>query len=192
MPTDTRQRLIDAARQRFYKDGFRNVGVDAILDDVGISKTAFYKHFESKDDLMVGVLGDVDVFLQQHFRQMVRDRGGPSALGQLRAIMDVVEELMGSAEFHGCIFVSAAMEFPMPHDPAHQASAKHKKELEYYFYELAERAGSTTAGELASELCMVIEGAYVTRAITQDPGTIRTARTLADVVISRHVPKREG
>ncbi|GMV26823.1 MAG: hypothetical protein AMXMBFR58_28540 [Phycisphaerae bacterium] len=190
MATDTRQRLIDAARQRFYRDGFRNVGVDAILDDVGISKTAFYKHFESKDDLMVGVLGDVDVFLQQHFRQMVRDRGGPSAMGQLRAVMDVVEELMGSAEFHGCIFVSAAMEFPMPHDPAHQAAAKHKKEIEQYFYELAERAGSSTPGELASELCMVIEGAYVTRAITRDPGTIRIARRLADMVIARHVAAR--
>jgi AcrR family transcriptional regulator len=31
---------------------------------VGISKTAFYKHFASKDDLMVAVLDDVDRFLQ--------------------------------------------------------------------------------------------------------------------------------
>lgn len=188
MATDTRQRLIEAAKQRFYRDGFRNVGVDAILDDVGISKTAFYKHFQSKDDLMVGVLDDVDGFLQQHFRRMVREKGGPSAVGQLRAIMSVVDELMGSQEFHGCIFVSAAMEFPLPHDPAHMAAAKHKKELELYFYELAERAGAARPADLSAELCMVIEGAYVTRALTQEPGTIRVALRLAEVILTRHLP----
>ena len=64
MPTATRQRLIDVAKRRFYHDGFRNVGIDAILADVRISKAAFYKHFESKDDLMVAVLDDVSRFLQ--------------------------------------------------------------------------------------------------------------------------------
>src|SRR5438552_145381 len=89
--TKTRERLVNAAKQRFYRDGFRNVGIDAVLDDVGITKTAFYKHFESKDDLMVAVLQDVDRFLQQTFRQMVRERGGSSAAGQLHAILDVVK-----------------------------------------------------------------------------------------------------
>ena len=56
MPSTTRQRLIEAAARRFYRDGFRNVGIDQVLADVGISKTAFYKHFESKDDLMLAVL----------------------------------------------------------------------------------------------------------------------------------------
>jgi len=56
MPSTTRQRLIEAALKRFYRDGFRNVGIDQVLADVGISKTAFYKHFESKDDLMLAVL----------------------------------------------------------------------------------------------------------------------------------------
>ncbi|MGE5191166.1 MAG: hypothetical protein ACM3U2_01610 [Deltaproteobacteria bacterium] len=41
MPAPTRQRLIEAAIRRFYRDGFRNDGIDQILTDVGISKTAF-------------------------------------------------------------------------------------------------------------------------------------------------------
>ena len=56
MKTPTRQRLVEAATRRFYRDGFRSVGIDQILSDVGISKTAFYKHFESKEDLMLGAL----------------------------------------------------------------------------------------------------------------------------------------
>ncbi len=113
----TRQRLIETAKAHFYRDGFRSSGLDAILADVGISKAAFYKHFASKEDLMVGVLEEVDALLQREFRQMMRDRGGPSALGQLGALVDVVHEEMMQESFHGCIFVGAAMEFPLPHEP---------------------------------------------------------------------------
>ena len=76
----TRQRLIEYSTKRFYQGGFRNVGLDQILDEVGISKTAFYKHFESKDALMLAVLEGQNQWLQATFRQMVRDRGGRAAL----------------------------------------------------------------------------------------------------------------
>ncbi|HRJ48933.1 MAG: TetR family transcriptional regulator [Phycisphaeraceae bacterium] len=190
MATDTRQRLIEAAKSRFYRDGFRNVGIDAILDDVGISKTAFYKHFASKDDLMVGVLDDVNGFLQQRFQRMVKDRGGPSASSQLRAVLEVVKEIIEDQSFHGCIFVNVAMEFPSPHDPAHQAAVRHKKAIEEFVYELAERAGSTRPADLARELCMIMEGAYVTRAVTRDAATIEIARRLAESAFERHLPAR--
>lgn len=190
MPTDTRNRLVDAARQRFYRDGFRNVGIDAILDDVGISKTAFYKHFESKDDLMIAVLDAVGGFIDQEFRRMVKDRGGPSAAGQLAALLDVVEHVIESKDFHGCIFVNAAMEFPSPHDPIHQAASRHKRALEGFVYELAERARARDPALLAQELCMVIEGAYVTRTVTGNPATILIARRLADQSIARQRARR--
>jgi AcrR family transcriptional regulator len=191
MPTDTRQRLIEVATQRFYRDGFRNTGIDAILADVGISKTAFYKHFESKDHLMVGVLDEIDGFLQQQFRQMVRDRGGRGALGQLRAIMDVVQVIIEEDGFNGCIFVNAIMEFPLPHDPVHQAAMRHKHAIEEFVFELAERAGVLSPAALAEELCLVLEGAYVTRSVTGNPATIGIARRLAEQVISRHVPRSD-
>src|SRR4029077_10184237 len=93
MQTPTRQRLIESAVRRFYRDGFRNVGIDQILTDVGISKTAFYKHFDCKDDLMLAALEAQNVWLQNTFRDMICERGGESAIGQLRAVLDVVETI---------------------------------------------------------------------------------------------------
>lgn len=122
MPVTTRERLIEAAIRRFYRDGFRNVGIDQILTDVGISKTAFYKHFECKDDLMLAALEKQNVWLQNTFHDMIRERGGDSAIGQLRAVLDVVETIIESDEFQGCIFVNASMEFPLMHEPAHVAA----------------------------------------------------------------------
>jgi len=56
MPTTTREKLVESALRRFYRDGFRNLGLDQVLADVGISKTAFYKHFECKEELMLAAL----------------------------------------------------------------------------------------------------------------------------------------
>jgi AcrR family transcriptional regulator len=185
----TRQRLITAAKTRFYRDGFRNVGIDAILADVGISKPAFYKHFASKDDLMVGVLEEVDELLQRQFREMVRARGGPSAPGQLRVLLDVIHEEILDASFHGCIFVSAAMEFPLQHDPAHQVALRHKRAIEQFVYELAERAQVKEPHAFSEEMCLIIEGAYVTRSVTGDASTIAIAKRLAEQILARHLPE---
>jgi AcrR family transcriptional regulator len=187
MAAATRHRLIDAAIKRFYRDGFRNVGIDQILTDVGISKTAFYKHFECKDDLMLAALERQNVWLQSTFHDMIRDRGGNTAIGQLRAVLDVVETIMESDEFQGCIFVNAAMEFPLPHEPAHVAAAENRRAIETIICELAARAGARDPRALAQELCLIIEGAYVTRQVTSNRQTIDIARRVADRAIDVHV-----
>ena len=185
----THDRLIDSASRRFYRDGFRNVGIDQVMDDVGISKTAFYKHFRSKDELMLAVLEKQNRWLQETFREMVQERAGAGASAPelLRAVMDVVEQIIENDEFQGCIFVNVAMEFPLPHQPAHVAAAEHKRAIEAYVKELAATAGAADPPALARELCLVMEGAYVTRQVTGDPGTIAVARRIADIVIASHV-----
>ena len=189
MPSATRQRLIEAAIKRFYRDGFRNVGIDQILVDVGISKTAFYKHFECKDDLMLAVLELQNRWLQNTFRDMIQERGGDSAVGQLRAVLDVVETIIESDDFQGCIFVNAAMEFPLMHEPAHVAAAGNKRAIEEIICQIADRAGASDPRALAEELCLIIEGAYVTRQVTGNRQTVDIARRVAERVIAGHVPQ---
>jgi AcrR family transcriptional regulator len=186
--TPTRQRLIDAASRRFYRDGFRSVGIDQILADVGISKTAFYKHFESKEDLMLAALEDHNRWMKETFQAMVRERGGPTALGQLHAVLDVVEHIVDSDEFQGCIFVNVAMEFPLSHEPAHVAAAESKQAIEDIVHTLAVEAGAADPRGLARELCLIMEGAYVTRHVTGNKQTVEIARRVADLVIAAGCP----
>jgi AcrR family transcriptional regulator len=191
MATPTRQRLIDAAVARFYRDGFRNVGIDQILADVGISKTAFYKHFESKDDLMLAVLEHKNLWLQDLLRQTCASRAGRVAGDQLRALFDVVQQFTDSDDFQGCFFVNVAMEFPLPHEPVHRAAAEHKRAIEAVVRELAEQAGAADPQALAQDLCLVMEGAYVTRQVTGNPQAAAIARRVADRVIAGHLEVRE-
>jgi AcrR family transcriptional regulator len=53
---DTRRKLIDTAFELFGRNGFHAIGLDAILDAVGVSKQTFYNHFECKEDLILAVL----------------------------------------------------------------------------------------------------------------------------------------
>jgi AcrR family transcriptional regulator len=187
MSASTRQRLIEAAARRFYRDGFRNVGIEQVLADVGISKTAFYKHFESKDDLMLAALEEKNRWFQGTFREAIRDRGGLTAIGQLRVLLDVVDQIVSSSDYQGCIFVNASIEFPLLHEPAHVAAAQHKRAIEEIVHELAARAAVTDPRGLARDLCLIMEGAYITRHVTGDPETIEIARRVADLVISTHL-----
>ena len=184
MKQPTRERLVESAIRRFYRDGFRNVGIDQVLADVGISKTAFYKHFESKEDLMLAALEMQNCWLQDTFRTMVQERGGPTAIGQLNALMDVVETIIDSDEFQGCIFVNVAMEFPLPHEPAHVLASNNKQAIESFVRQLGAEAGADDPHALAQELCLIMEGAYVTRQVTGNLDTKNIARRLAILVIS--------
>jgi AcrR family transcriptional regulator len=188
MKSPTRQRLVDAAIRRFYRDGFRSVGIDQVLADVGISKTAFYKHFECKEDLMLAALEMQNCWLQDTFRTMIHQRGGPTALGRLHAVLDVVESIIESDDFHGCIFVKVAMEFPLPHEPAHVLASKSKQAIEDIVHALAVEAGASDPRALARELCLIIEGAYVTRQLTGDKRTMDLARRVATLVIQSGCP----
>src|SRR5262245_27771685 len=189
MPSATRRRLTEAAARRFYRDGFRNVGLEQVLTDVGISKTAFYKHFECKEDLVLAALEMKNRWLQETFREMVREHGGPTLVGQLRALLDVANRIIDDDEFHGCIFVNVAMEYPLPHDPAHVAAAQHKQAIEEIIREIAERAGVAEPRQMARELCLILEGLYVTRQVTSDRKSIEIAKRLADLVIAAHLPE---
>jgi AcrR family transcriptional regulator len=190
MPT-TRERLTEAAARRFYRDGFRNVGLDQVLADVGISKTAFYKHFECKEDLVLAALDLRSRWLQQEFRSVIQQYNGASPADQLRALLEVVHKIIETDEFQGCIFVNVALEYPLPHEPAHIAAAQHKREIEEIIRELATRAGATDPRQLARELCLIMEGVYVTRQVSGNKQSIEIARRIADRVIAAHLSEAD-
>jgi AcrR family transcriptional regulator len=191
MPTRTRQRLVEAAIRRFYRDGFRSVGIDQILADVGISKTAFYKHFECKEDLLLAAMELQNKWLQGTFRSMVRGRAA-TAIGQLHAAFDVVEHIIASDEFQGCFFVNVVMEFPLPHEPAHVLASQSKQAIEELMHELSHEAGACDPRGLAQELCLLMEGAYVTRQVTGDKKAVDTARRIARLLIDLRCPAANG
>ena len=137
---------------------------------------------------MLEVLNMHDKWWRDTFAQKLRGFGGDTPRGQLLAVFDVVDELIRSDEFNGCIFVNVAVEFPLAHDPAHQAAADHKQKMEDVLRELASYAGADDPKALAQELSLLMEGAYVTQHVTHNDQTAAIGHRIAEMVIKKHLP----
>src|SRR5262245_2695423 len=66
--SEARQRILETADRLFYQEGVRAVGVDRIIAEAGVAKMSLYKHFPSKDDLILAVLKHREVSVLEFFR----------------------------------------------------------------------------------------------------------------------------
>lgn len=191
-PASTRHRLTMVAHDLFYRDGFHAVGLDRILGEVGVTKTTFYNHFESKEDLVLEVLRQHDRWWRDIFLRMLREHGGDTARGQLLAIFEVLQKLISGDDYNGCIFVNVAVEFPLKHDPAHVAAAQHKRAMEEIIRELAGYAGAEDPARLAEEITLLMEGTYVTVHVTGEMRYADVGQRVLAMIIDKHIPAKGG
>lgn len=191
MASGTRDRLMHAAYEIFSRDGFHGVGLDRILGDVGVSKQTFYNHFESKEDLMLAVLQHRSRYEIDMFHQSLRQRGGLDPAARLYALWDVLDEWFNHDEFRGCIFLTAAVEFPIHSDPAHQAAAAHSRSIQTMLLELATLAGARDPQTLAENLMVLMEGALVVRHVMCNPNAADIARRNAEMLLKQYLPQQK-
>jgi len=119
-----RERLLSVASGLFYGEGIRAVGVERILAEVPTTRATFYRHFPSKDDLVVAYLRRVDAQTRDGVQADIDGAATPTEA--LRAIGDSVAESLAAPGFRGCAFLKAATEFPDPDDPIHRAVLEHR------------------------------------------------------------------
>jgi AcrR family transcriptional regulator len=160
-----RDRLIAMAVELFYRRGFNAVGIDQVIEAAGVTKTTFYKHFESKDELMVAAVQRRDEWESRAWAEAVRRRVGDDPAAQLLGMIDVMDIWFNDPDFVGCMFINAAVEFPNPHDPVHQAAAAYKRRCRDARRDMAVAAGADQASAEAFADCYtaLIEGALILR-----------------------------
>lgn len=164
-PKTGRARLVHAAIELFYSHGFQAVGVDQIIAAAGITKTTFYKHFESKDELVVAAIRQRDEWEMQAWMAAVTKMAGQDPRKQLLAFFDVLDIWFNAPDFRGCQFINAAAEFPNPHDPVHAVAAEHKRKTRDCFRDLAAAAGAAEPEEFADRYTALVEGTLVLRQV---------------------------
>lgn len=185
MAQNTRERLVTVGADRFYQRGFQAVGLDEILDEVGITKTAFYKHFESKDDLIVAVLEHRDQQDMTEWAAFFRDRGGDDPRQQLLAVFDLLYEWFSQPGFRGCLFMNASTEFPDRNHPIHQTAKQHGDKLQAELTRLAAAAGAADADGLSRQVMLLVTGAIAARHAGGDPEAALLGKQTAELLVGR-------
>ena len=107
---DARERLIRTAYELFTRHGLAAVGVDRIVAEANVAKTTLYRHFRSKDELIVAVLERHQQLWLQEWLEPKLSAGGTSAAEQLLAVFDSFEEWFGDNSFNGCLFINSLSE----------------------------------------------------------------------------------
>jgi AcrR family transcriptional regulator len=189
MAISRRDHLLDTALELFYRHGFHAVGIDRILAQSGCAKMTLYKHFRSKNELILAALRRRDERFRAWFVRAV-ERRATAPRERLLAIFDVLAEWFASPDFSGCMFINASAEFGDRDDPIHAAAAEHKRLMFVYVRNLARAAGVTDADDLAGELMLLKEGAIVLAHVAGDRAAARRARAAAEVLVDRDLPER--
>lgn len=190
-PKTGRERLIAAAVELFYRHGFGAIGIDRVIDAAGVTKTTFYKHFEGKDDLMVAAVQRRDEWESQAWNRAVRKIAGDDPVRQLLAMLEVMDLWFNDPDFHGCMFLNTAIEFPNPHDPVHQAAAAYKRRTRDHFRDLARTAGANAMGAETFADCFaaLIEGALILRQTHGRNDAARAVRPAVEHLIGAYLLK---
>jgi AcrR family transcriptional regulator len=169
-----RERIIEAAAELFYAQGIRAVSAEKIIARVGITKVTFYRHFPTKDKLVVAYLER-----RARWERDAVEAARRATAGQVSEAFRLIVEGIGaescSPGFRGCPFINAAAEYAEAKHPVRQVVDAHRRWFKATTEEMLQEVGVTDAPGAADQLMMLRDGAMVAGYL-DDPQTI--ARSL--------------
>lgn len=177
-----REKILDVAADLFQTRGINSTGVDTIVAVAGTTKMTLYKHFKTKEGLILEVLKRHN----QEFRNWLVQRLSESSKApdkKLQVLFDCIEEWMAAPDFRGMPFLKASAEFPNEENPVHRLSTEQARQFRQYLATLAQEAGAGDPETLALQLSMLIEGAMLAEQMRRGSGAAKQAKKAARVLI---------
>ncbi|CAN5168597.1 TetR/AcrR family transcriptional regulator [soil metagenome] len=150
-------RILETANVLFYEEGIRSVGVDRLISESSVTKATFYKHYGSKDKLIVDYVdGRHKAMVSLVTATIEQSRSAEEAL---RTMLAVLTTDIGTAGFRGCAFLNAAAEFPDATHVVRHVVQTHRDWLTDSLAGLVGELGHPMPGDAADELMLAMDGA---------------------------------
>ncbi|QOV90043.1 TetR/AcrR family transcriptional regulator [Humisphaera borealis] len=176
--SEARQRVLETADRLFYQDGVRAVGIDRIIAEAGVAKMSLYKHFASKDDLILAALKHREALVEAFLRSAM-ERHGRRTKDKLRAFFAALKDWFGSPGFRGCAFINAAAELADPKHPGSQFARDHKVRFRSLLESLIADAVGKDAAKSAPAVALLVDGAIVSAYMQGESESADIARDAA-------------
>jgi AcrR family transcriptional regulator len=186
-PSEPRERLLRTASEIFYREGIHAVGVDRIVSEAGVTRATFYRHFPSKEDLVVAYLQREDSILRGYFEAGRESTTDPDAL--LALFINGIADDIRRNHTRGCPFINASAEYPDAESEVRRTVATHRAWFRDQLRRALVAAGRDDVEERASALVLLrdaaLVGGYLDGADTITGTFVRTARMLAGLPAER-------
>ncbi|GMK44233.1 TetR family transcriptional regulator [Paenibacillus glycanilyticus] len=156
-----REQLLLTGSKLFFANGFHAIGVDRIAGEAGVTKMTLYKHYPSKDHLIVAILERSSEMYWAWFEETVEGEAEPR--GQLLALFQAIESQHSkSPQSSFCLYQSAAVEYPFPDHMVNQAVSRHKQSIVQRLESLCRQAEFRSPEVLSRQLFVLMEGFCMT------------------------------
>jgi AcrR family transcriptional regulator len=186
-----RERILTTAYRLFTRRGIRAVGTDEVLAVSGVAKATLYRHFPSKNDLVLAVLQRREELWTLGLVEQQSRLRGETPEEQLLAIFDVFHDWFQQREdFDGCSFINVLLELGAAH-PAGQASIRYLDNIRGIVRERAEAAGLVDVDDFARSWHILMKGSIIAAA-EGDLQAGQRAQAMGRALIERHRPPADG
>ncbi|MCG8504238.1 MAG: TetR/AcrR family transcriptional regulator [Sphingomonadales bacterium] len=183
MTASRRDHLVKTAVELFRRNGYHATGIEKILKESGVSKPTLYRHFSSKDELIIAALRAWDVESRGWLCGEM-ERRADTPRGRVLALFDALADWFQEPGFQGCMFINATVEFAEQDNPIHQAAAEHKRLFAHHVRTEVAAAGVSDPQEITEELMILMEGAIVTAHTSGRGDAARRARKMAEAILA--------
>ena len=181
---DARERILDTAYELFSRRAIRDVGVDEVIERAGVAKATLYRHFPSKDDLVIAFLERREERWTVAWVEAEARRRGSTPEEQLLAIFELFDEWFHRDDFEACSFINVLLEMG-PEHPVGQASVRHLASIRSVVGRLAEEAALRDPESFAHSWHILMKGSIVSAA-EGDAEAGQRARSMARLLIEQH------
>jgi AcrR family transcriptional regulator len=179
-----RERILETAYDLFSRHGVRAVGVDRIIATSGVAKMSLYRHFRSKEALVLAFLQEREQRWTLDWLNAEASRRGENGAERLLAIFDVFDEWFCKPDFEGCSFINVLLEFDEPGHPLRTATTAHLATIRGLVCDFAEDAGVADPDAVAHQWHILMKGSIVA-AGEGDALAARRARELGELLLER-------
>lgn len=154
-----KQRILTTADRLFYDDGIRAVGIDRLIALSSVTKATFYKHYGSKDRLILEYIAYRHLQVAEALDAAAQECDEPEEL--IREIGRMQVRFINGPGFRGCPFLNAATEFTDPSHPVRRAVDDHREWFRGILETLLRSAGHPLPGDAADDLVLARDGAML-------------------------------
>ncbi|MGH3519904.1 MAG: TetR/AcrR family transcriptional regulator [Haloechinothrix sp.] len=179
-----RERILNTAYELFSQRGIRDVGVDEVVSRSAVAKATLYRHFPSKNDLVLAFLHDREQRWTLGLVEAEARGRGTTPEDRLLAIFDVFDEWFHRADFDACSFISVLLEMRAEH-PLGRASIQYLANIRAIVRALADEAGLRDTDEFARSWHILMNGAIISAA-EGDLDAARRASAMARTLLDHH------
>jgi AcrR family transcriptional regulator len=181
-----RSRILDAAYDLFSRGGVRAVGIDAIITRSGVARMSLYRHFASKEDLVLAFLERRDEQWTKGWLLAEVERRATDPADRLLVAFDVLDEWFHRPDYEGCAFINVMLETTDAADSVYRAAASYLEAIRHFLENLAQQAGIPDAEGFARKWHMLMKGAIVA-AYEGDREAARRAKDVAQLLLVQAV-----